>query len=92
MHCRAGAKQREEIYEAFEKIYPTLQEFRKGDAAAVLPPAPSPVQQVLSLWCCMSQEHQTAQLTFQSIMQPHSLDIAMQPPPPSLGAPAPQLI
>lgn len=42
----AGAKHREEIYEAFEKIYPTLQEFRKGDAAALLPPAPAPAQQV----------------------------------------------
>lgn len=40
-----GAKQREEIYQAFEKIYPVLQEFRKGDAATALPPAPAPVQQ-----------------------------------------------
>ncbi|KAF8065437.1 hypothetical protein HT031_003038 [Scenedesmus sp. PABB004] len=28
-----GAKQREQIYAAFENIYPTLQEFRKRDAA-----------------------------------------------------------
>lgn len=27
-----GAKKREEIYEAFENIYPVLQDFRKGDA------------------------------------------------------------
>lgn len=41
-----GAKKREEIYEAFEKIYPVLQEFRKGDsaaaAAAALPAPPAP--------------------------------------------------
>lgn len=37
---RAGAKKREEIYAAFEAIYPVLQEFRKGDveAAPRLPP------------------------------------------------------
>ena len=29
----AGAKKREEIYEAFESIYPVLQQFRKGEAA-----------------------------------------------------------
>lgn len=29
-----GAKKREEIYEAFETIYPVLREFRKGDAVA----------------------------------------------------------
>jgi hypothetical protein len=46
LYCAIGAKHREEIYEAFEKIYPTLQEFRKGDAAALLPPAPAPAQQV----------------------------------------------
>lgn len=38
----AGAKHREEIYQAFEKIYPVLQEFRKGDNAAALPP-PLPI-------------------------------------------------
>lgn len=38
----AGAKHREEIYQAFEKIYPVLQEFRKGDNAAPLPP-PLPI-------------------------------------------------
>ncbi|BDA43552.1 TATA-box-binding protein 1 [Coccomyxa sp. Obi] len=32
-----GAKKREEIYEAFESIYPVLQQFRKGEAA----PTPS---------------------------------------------------
>lgn len=32
-----GAKERKEIYTAFEQIYPTLQEFRKGDAAVKLP-------------------------------------------------------
>jgi hypothetical protein len=47
LYCAIGAKHREEIYEAFEKIYPTLQEFRKGDAAALLPPAPAPAQQVV---------------------------------------------
>ena len=47
LYCATGAKHREEIYEAFEKIYPTLQEFRKGDAAALLPPAPAPAQQVV---------------------------------------------
>ena len=31
----AGAKTREEIYEAFENIYPVLQDFRKGDAVAI---------------------------------------------------------
>ncbi|KAK9845915.1 hypothetical protein WJX81_005852 [Elliptochloris bilobata] len=38
-----GAKKREEIYAAFEAIYPVLQEFRKGDVepAPRLPPAGS---------------------------------------------------
>lgn len=35
-----GAKLREEIYKAFENIYPVLQDFRKGDAHA--PPALMP--------------------------------------------------
>ena len=46
-HClvHVGAKQREDLFAAFEKIYPVLQEFRKGamqipQAAA----APLPVQ------------------------------------------------
>ena len=48
-----GAKAREDIYAAFEAIYPVLQEFRKGDAVphpqsaggavAPLPVAPLPV-------------------------------------------------
>lgn len=29
----AGGKKREDIYEAFESIYPVLQEFRKGEGA-----------------------------------------------------------
>uniref|UniRef100_A0A7R9V3E6 TATA-box binding protein n=1 Tax=Chlamydomonas euryale TaxID=1486919 RepID=A0A7R9V3E6_9CHLO len=35
-----GAKLREEIYRAFENIYPVLQDFRKGDAhaPAIMPP------------------------------------------------------
>jgi transcription initiation factor TFIID TATA-box-binding protein len=40
-----GAKKREEIYAAFEKIYPTLKEFRKGGglpAAAALQAAAAP--------------------------------------------------
>lgn len=28
--CSAGAKKREEIYQAFEQIYPVLKEFKKG--------------------------------------------------------------
>jgi len=46
-----GAKQRDEIYEAFENIYPILLDFRKGDAeipaglALPAPPAPSGNQQ-----------------------------------------------
>ena len=38
----SGAKSREHIYEAFEAIYPVLQQFRKGEAqpAAALPAAP----------------------------------------------------
>lgn len=31
----AGAKRREDVYSAFEKIYPVLGEFRKGDAPSV---------------------------------------------------------
>ena len=41
----AGAKQREDLFAAFEKIYPVLQEFRKG--AMQIPQAvaaPMPVQ------------------------------------------------
>ena len=35
--CNLGAKEKEQIYEAFEKIYPVLGQFRKGDV-----PAPNP--------------------------------------------------
>lgn len=31
----AGAKRREDVYSAFEKVYPVLGEFRKGDAPSV---------------------------------------------------------
>ena len=31
--CRAGAKRREDLYMAFENIYPVLKQYRKGDAA-----------------------------------------------------------
>mmetsp|Transcript_3133 Transcript_3133/g.9059 ORF Transcript_3133/g.9059 Transcript_3133/m.9059 type:complete len:250 (-) Transcript_3133:324-1073(-) len=34
-----GAKKREEVFQAFEKIYPVLGEFRKGDTAAAPQPA-----------------------------------------------------
>ena len=37
----AGAKTRDQIYEAFEKIYPLLKQFKKGDVAA---PAAVPSQ------------------------------------------------
>lgn len=33
-----GAKKRKEIYEAFEKIYPVLQEYRKGAGIVMAPP------------------------------------------------------
>lgn len=43
-----GAKQRSDIYKAFESIYPTLQQFKKGDAqvpaALMPPPAATPPQ------------------------------------------------
>ena len=41
----AGAKKREEIYEAFETIYPVLQQFRKGDVQPPAPPAAAARQQ-----------------------------------------------
>ena len=41
---RAGAKRREDIYAAFESIYPVLQEFRKGDVDPTLRPPPVPAQ------------------------------------------------
>ncbi len=31
--CCAGAKKREDLYLAFENIYPVLKQYRKGDAA-----------------------------------------------------------
>ena len=40
----AGAKKREDIYAAFESIYPVLQEFRKGDVDPTLRPPPVPAQ------------------------------------------------
>ena len=49
VHMHTGAKQREEIYEAFENIFPILEDFRKGDAAALpaslgaMPPPPAPL-------------------------------------------------
>lgn len=37
-----GAKKREEIYQAFENIYPVLQEYKKGTGLAIAaPPAPA---------------------------------------------------
>ena len=39
----AGGKKREDIYEAFESIYPVLQEFRKGEAVPSAPALPSTV-------------------------------------------------
>jgi hypothetical protein len=39
----AGAKHRDDIYNAFEAIYPVLQEFRKGDAAPHPGGAPRPL-------------------------------------------------
>jgi hypothetical protein len=36
-----GGKKREDIYEAFESIYPVLQEFRKGEAAPSAQALPS---------------------------------------------------
>ena len=39
----AGAKNRDHIYEAFEAIYPVLQQFRKGESAPAA--APPPTQQ-----------------------------------------------
>jgi hypothetical protein len=40
MYIYTGAKFRDDIYTAFENIYPILQSFRKGDAAN---PAPAPL-------------------------------------------------
>ena len=42
-----GAKQREDLFAAFEKIYPVLQEFRKGamqNQQAIAAPMPVQVQ------------------------------------------------
>lgn len=39
-----GAKKREEIYEAFEAIYPVLQEFRKADTVQADAAQPGPSQ------------------------------------------------
>ena len=33
-----GGKKRKEIYEAFEKIYPVLQEYKKGAGIVMAPP------------------------------------------------------
>ena len=44
-----GAKKREEIYEAFETIYPVLQQFRKGDVQPPpMPPQPAPLVSALT--------------------------------------------
>jgi transcription initiation factor TFIID TATA-box-binding protein len=42
-----GAKKREEIYEAFETIYPVLQQFRKGDVQPA--PAPTAARQPMAI-------------------------------------------
>lgn len=88
----AGAKQREEIYQAFEKIYPVLQEFRKGDAATALPPAAAPVQQVELEGCFYdgTSHCRSAQQVCATNTDCPTCDV--QAPPPLLGAPAPQLI
>lgn len=36
-----GAKKREEIYQAFENIYPVLQEYKKGTGLAIAAPPPA---------------------------------------------------
>ena len=50
----SGAKSKEDIYEAFEKIYPVLTQFRKGaQPPAALPPPmmPPATSQVHTLFC-----------------------------------------
>ena len=48
----AGAKRREDLYLAFENIYPVLRQYRKGDAA---PHKPRKQQQkMLPVRCCRS--------------------------------------
>jgi transcription initiation factor TFIID TATA-box-binding protein len=44
-----GAKHRQEIYDAFENIYPILQEFKKGDAASSTFALPAPVNPASTL-------------------------------------------
>ncbi len=45
----SGAKTREQIYEAFEKIYPVLKQFKKGDVEVpVLPGVPTSDQPSVS--------------------------------------------
>ena len=47
-----GAKQREDLFAAFEKIYPVLQEFRKGamqNQQAIA--APMPIQVTMQIGC-----------------------------------------
>lgn len=87
-----GAKKREEIYAAFENIYPVLKEFRKG-AGFQLPaqPAALPAPEAAAPQPNQQQQEQPQQKQTQQKQQ------AQGPPPAApaaaaqLGAPAPQL-
>lgn len=76
---RAGAKKREEIYQAFEQIYPVLKEFKKGGMIE-LPPQQGQQQ----------QQAPPALLAPAGVMPAPALPM-MAPPAGALGAPAPQL-
>ena len=48
----AGAKKREDLYQAFENIYPVLKQYRKGDAAPHKPRKQNPAK-TLTVKACL---------------------------------------
>lgn len=70
-----GAKKRADIYEAFEKIYPVLCEFRKGDALRPLPLA------------ALQQPHNGGGAPVLPALPPPLLPGLAQPPPPTTRHP-----
>lgn len=82
-----GAKKREEIYEAFENIYPVLQGFRKGDANI---PAGLPLPSTSAAPTPAPQQLMPPPPAPQQLQQHHHEDHGFIPPPsPARGLPPP---
>eukprot|EP01024_Parvocaulis_polyphysoides_P043950 TRINITY_DN4037_c0_g2_i2.p1 TRINITY_DN4037_c0_g2~~TRINITY_DN4037_c0_g2_i2.p1 ORF type:complete len:395 (+),score=65.02 TRINITY_DN4037_c0_g2_i2:100-1185(+) len=97
-----GAKERTEIYRAFEQIYPVLTQFRKGDSELhpdgppIMPPPPArlPRKAVLPLKSNQLQQQDSGDPTGQVRSTPDSIAITpnsnggIPPPSPQGGTPS----